>query len=63
MSKYHELRTTFVRQERDWTTEDGIAAALRDVLELSGYGTEFQVFRDDSMPVDACRIRHRLPGS
>jgi len=52
VSKYHERASEIAV----WTTAEGIAAALRDRLDLEGYGTAFQVFRDGmSLDEDAAR--------
>ena len=45
MSKYHERIAAI---GHDWTTVEGIVAALQDKLELKGYWTEFQVLQDGS---------------
>jgi len=58
MSKYHELRIAIA--EGDLTPE-GVAAKLWDVLELNGYGTAFQVFRD-GVPVDEEAVRQAIIG-
>lgn len=55
MSRYHRLA------KQDWTTGDGIAAALRSVLELEGYGTKFLVLRAD-MPLDEEAARQAIIG-
>ena len=44
MSKYHERIAAAAKH--DWTTVDGVAAGLRNGLELEGYGTKFQIFQD-----------------
>ena len=57
MSKYHE-RITAIAAKHDWTTVEGIATGLRD-LELEGYGTEFQIYRD-GLPVDEEAARQAI---
>ena len=56
MSKYHELRAAFAEGD---LTADSVAAGLRDVLEINGYGTAFQVFRG-GVPVDEEAARRAI---
>lgn len=58
MSKYHERIAAI---GHDWTTIDGITAALQDKLELRGYWTEFQVLRGGA-PVDEETARQAIIG-
>lgn len=58
MSKYHE-RAAAIAAKHDWTTPEGIAAGLRDKLEVEGYGTKFRIFQD-GMSIDEEAARQAI---
>lgn len=57
MSKYHELSARAAK--RDWTTDEGVADALRAELTLEGHGAGYQAWRD-GLPVEEEALRQAV---